>query len=710
VAREHLTDEIALLEVACQEGDATSLEKIAISGVPDEVQVVLPLSDGPEGRRVELDERAQRLFILFPLLTTEHLGLPAVVNSRRFWPHEDRDGIVLESGNKRGAQNRELLERAAALMLRTLAYGAEEGWLGLERLVAYDSTKLPDWVEADWWRSYLRALVNATRRLPLVRTPDGTCVAPADSWVPFDDGAEHRERLWQLAASWDGGSGHVPQQDATHTWFENLQKWAELKLEGGLPETFTISRLAELVSSSATVEDVSASLGERREAFSWMRELLELIHATEKTALLDEMNLLPSQTGMLRKRSEVLRDAGVADDLKDIAATFEVDLRAELFDVRAMTPELGSLLQAKNEDSALEEALAALRRAITDGRLPLRFAAANASLFWWIAGAASHQEHLDAFPIVTADESDGLVFVRELQHDRDRAPLAPPACWLASARRFASLFPQRSVLHPVVADAVPNLTKSHWSPLVDRGFVRLSPLFETQRKLDIFLAENGIGDLDDDATHESVAEVAVSDLAFLGEKDSGLIDTARKSRRRAVDVLEFLTSFVVVEDDDAFDEISVACECGKEHRAFRAAWLIPLRERKWLPMGEGRTAFVTAESLASVVAEREELIQHFGSDRGAELLRALGVSPADFQLRALASDEDQRATLVRSMADLTRVAGGVDRLELLAREIRDHPEHIETSGPRIAARRLSRTSASVGWSKTSSSKSCGRGD
>ena len=40
-----------------------------------------------------------------------------------------------------GIDNKKLLERAADLMVRMLAHAAETNWRGLERVIAYDSTK-----------------------------------------------------------------------------------------------------------------------------------------------------------------------------------------------------------------------------------------------------------------------------------------------------------------------------------------------------------------------------------------------------------------------------------------------------------------------------------------------------------------------------------------------------------------------------------------
>ena len=190
-------------------------------------------------------------------------------------------------------------------------------------------------------------------------------------------------------------------------------------------------------------------------------------------------------------------------------------------------------------------------------------------------------------------------------------------------------------------------------------------MFWAKRPLQRFLAETGLRERDDES-HRSTSDVEVSDIAFLTEEDIGLIDTARKSRTRAVQLIRFLVKSVMREDTRAFEELPVQCECGEIHSAFSAAWLIPLHDRKWVPTAKARSTLVSAESLAELLAGQPDLVESLAGDDGTRLLQVLEVSPADFQLRAVATEEIQRLRLVRSMGELSRAAGGdIQRVEML---------------------------------------------
>jgi len=673
---ERLTDEIEMLRVECRVDGRSVLRRMAIAGNPDDVEAVLPLAELDDGLSADLEEETPRLFIVFPLVTTERLPFPAVVNSKRFKPREDRDGIVLAGDTERIAENKDLLERAAKLILRLLAYGAEAHWHGLEKLLGYDSNNLPDWIDRDWFTEYIRHLIAETRLLPLLTTPDGRWIAPADAWIPTENETSCRQTLWTLCSAWVGAATRLPKSQDAERWSRNLNSWRLLYREE-LPETFTIGRLTELVHDAATVDGLRVALVSEEDPLNWLKSLHAVIHEAGSTALLDQQNLLPSQAGTLRRRTELRYDGGIDEEFKDIAQQFKVTLRSELLDARAATSEVIGLLTPMSEEQAVDAALDALIRICSGDGLSSELARPNAALFWWLARRPAHHHRVDNYPLVTADETGGLVRTISLIRGRDRAPLASASVWPATARAFATLFPRRKVLHDVVAATDAGATNEGWAELETDGYVRIAPLFRTTRTLQRFLAESGLQERDDES-HRSTDEVDVSDIAFLTEEDIGLVDTARKSRTRAVQLLEFVVRSVMHEDGSAFEKPSVPCECGQNHSAYRAAWLVPLHDRKWIPTGEGRSTVVSAESLAVLVAEQPDVAALLGGGEGAQFLEALGISAADFQLRAIATKESDRLRLVRSMSELARAAGGdIDRVEMLATELHDHPEIID---------------------------------
>jgi hypothetical protein len=92
--------------------------------------------------------------------------------------------------------------------------------------------------------------------------------------------------------------------------------------------------------------------------------------------------------------------------------------------------------------------------------------------------------------------------------------------------------------------------------------VRLTPIFERDDYVEEFLPDET---LTDDDTHKSKMRVPTTEIAFLKEKDVGLMDVARKNQTKCLLFLRFLAGYMIREDCSWNEELSVECECGNTH-------------------------------------------------------------------------------------------------------------------------------------------------
>ena len=101
------------------------------------------LGDEDNGRVDPAQKDAARLFIGFPLVGSERMGLLASVDSGAFAPTEGRDGIHLNKGTDHGERNRRLLQDSLELQAQLLEWCADREWKGTARLLA-SKTRAPD--------------------------------------------------------------------------------------------------------------------------------------------------------------------------------------------------------------------------------------------------------------------------------------------------------------------------------------------------------------------------------------------------------------------------------------------------------------------------------------------------------------------------------------------------------------------------------------
>ena len=677
--RERASESIDLLEIDYLDDKGTTSRVVAVAGSGSEVQTAIPFLRKPNGLKVDLDPDTPRLFIEFPLIGTHRLPLPVVVNSRGFKPREDRDGIVLDGDSEGIIENKRLLEHAAENALVLLEHAAQSQCEGVEYLLSFDTSQVPDWADATWLSSYLRTLMERECAIALMQTTSGDWIPPRDASIPYAAKVEHLDKLWELASVWRGAVARLPRKEKTREWARNLVQWASLtktKPEES-PEAITILKLAKLIDSAKAIAPLGDLLPTALPV-EWLRDFIELVVASEQTKLLDELSLLPSQAGQLKRRPDLLYDSGISQELKEIAQLFNVGLFDKLLDPNVLFESLKELLKSKREEEALLEVLAGLKHGLVSGRMPLALLKGNASLLGWIAERDTYRAHIHGYPLATEDEHDGLLSFIELAPNAERRPLVPVSLWPVGEQPFVGLFPKKWILHKNLAQPTAS-GDSVWLGLQQQGYVHIGPLYRTQRRLQDFLPQQV--EFVEAAAHKTVEPIDVSDIAFLSEEDIGIIDSVRKSRTRAVEFLRFLTMVVAESDEQAFESVPTPCECGATHDLHRGAWLVPLRKRRWLPSArESRKAVaVSAEALSELLADESELIRALAGPAGSRLLQALGVSPAEFQLRGLAEDEETRVALVRSLGDLRQAAGGsVDRLTAIVKEIGDHPELLDS--------------------------------
>ena len=688
-----------ILSISYVENDEAESRFVAAADSQLGCCAALQLCPGEAGLRVDQSQESEaKLFVLFLLIGSERLGLPATVNSIRFKPREDRDGIVL-SGNSEGAQaNRQLLQNSVRDQVRLLGWCAKNKWDGIEQMLAFDTRNLPDWVDGDpWFRQLLTELVRKARATPLMPTLSGDWIEPQAAWLPATDEASHAQRLWTLISSWNGAQNRLPRREELASWSSNLSNWAKLvsKSRAQMKESLTITKVAGFVNEARTIERLQQQLTSG-ESLSWLVSVLELIRDAGDTKLFDELKLLPNQAGRLRQRSDLRRDDRISDELKDIAEAFDLDIRDELLDKHAEIDGIVELLVPYREPDLLNRVLGRVKEKCRDGRIDSLLSPCAIQLFRWIAARPEYADRLDGFPMPTADESNDGVTVLHLEpgHKAPRRPLAPLKIWPEAARPFGTLFPRRRIL---ANDFVDN-DRDLWRQLEERNYIITSPLVETRRVVEVFLPDEPLPERDRPGGHKSTEEVEVSDVACLVEPDIGLIDTARKSRKRAKTLIQFLTEFVAVADSRAFEKHTVDCECGDQHNLYRAAWLVPLHGRRWVPLDSSgrRSAQASAESLANLLADSPETAELLSGDLGERLLDALGISRADLALRVVADDEEKRLALIRSMQDLAVAAGDVDRVRELATEIRKHPEIIDSIEKRKSRRRKIQRNQEIG--------------
>lgn len=645
----------------------------------DGTSVAVEVADGDANWSIAERGQTPRIFVAFPLTGTRDFCLPVVINNEKFQPREDRDTLVLVPNREGKHTNMVRMEGACDLAARLAVLAAEESWDGAAMLVRLNPLREWDWVDANWFRELLaERFIQPLRAAKVMTTAAGERIAPGRGMIPLSADPALCCDLWDIAAQVKGAAEQLPQRHQAPIWADNLTSWTPFLTESAeqLSESLTLTKLCEQVSKWGAVAEVGKQLGEAVDPIEWLNQLHTLISKAGHIELFEQVRLVPNQSGALKKITELRRDPGIDEELKDIAESLGLPTRNDLLD-RQMRLKDFLELTPKTEGEVLTAAVQKLKEKAKS--VDATLAGIAVRFFVWLV-RHDETDKLDGFPVLTRASTGEDAALATLFRDpakTDERPLAPIGCWPESIRLVADLFPKRQTLSDAYREALPE--DALWGKIVEEGYIRLSPLFKTRRRGIPFIPDEPlpVSEKDKKLKHRTKDAVEVSALAFFEKEETGL-DAVRRSKTRAVSLLLFLANYVLEVDTGALDAVEVECECGEKHHHYRAAWLVPMWDRQWVPLGDGKQSSATAETIAQLFNDREEELRLLTGGKGRKLLEALNISLADLSLRAVAKDEDTRISLIDSLADIMHAAeNDAEKVKLVAEEIKRSPSLLD---------------------------------
>jgi hypothetical protein len=552
-SHERLTDSAQWVRIDERIGDAAPKSRYVAIMVRDSVSAAVELSKSKERWSAAAPVRVPRLYKAFPLVSTSDFCLPVVINSEKFDPREDRDTLILRPDREGKNENMALMEAACDLAAQMPVLATDQSWAGVPALARVNQVQAWEWADADWLRQTLIDRFIMPVRAADVLENDTYIVDPAGSLVPTLDSRERCEDLWDIANKVKEYIDHLPMRHETWEWAETLASWADvLQVDiDDFDEGLTLADVCTWVAKSETLGNLQGRLREGTDALAWLNQLYALIGVADCVDLLESEPIVPSQSGALKKITDLSLDRDIDDELKEIAESLGLAVRSTLvhpdveleefieFNERAESDVLSDVLQRFKERAKAIEAAAPLRQITPRPRLTIRerireratasastgpkepdeaqraFHAIAVRLFVWLV-RHDHVETLDSLPAVsraTSSEKATLLKLPGDDSDSDDIPLAPAACWPEAAHPVADLFPRQHVLADEYHAALPD--SAVWEGLAAEGYVRLGPLFRTLRRGISFIPDEPLPASDDKKVrHVTKDPVEVSALAY----------------------------------------------------------------------------------------------------------------------------------------------------------------------------------------------------
>src|SRR5205085_1011390 len=117
--------------------------------------------------------------LAFPLGGTQALCIPLVLNSERFEPRPERDGVYLGVGtNEANKKNMELFSSGCRRIVELATLAAKEMWTNTPMLNQIQALEHHPWADRSWLQSEVRSvLIQGLRQAESLRTVSGNLVS-----------------------------------------------------------------------------------------------------------------------------------------------------------------------------------------------------------------------------------------------------------------------------------------------------------------------------------------------------------------------------------------------------------------------------------------------------------------------------------------------------------------------------------------------------
>ncbi|HUW14329.1 MAG TPA: hypothetical protein VM537_31695, partial [Anaerolineae bacterium] len=383
--------------------------------------------------------------------------------------------------------------------------------------------------------------------------------------------------------------------------------------------------------------------------------------------------ILPNQNGALVSPTDLRRDGGIPEELKDICAGIGIDLRARL-----LTNELGAVADRNGlafapgvlteavpgehtEDQTLEECVKKLESDLPEGSRDLdkRASAVAGSVrllgYLWRTRGNNGGELAARIPLVTAENSVA-------RWSRDRMLMAPVPRWHEGARGFSAAYPPGRILREDYGCSLAEDETDVVQALCAWGILHADPL-TTQRPVE--LKDRRLAAIAVERAQTEGVTVAGQELSQIALLQPEVLNRCQEGPEEAAALLGLVLCYIAPTDKGWRTKLSaLGRKGGQDARVdlWGALWLADLRFRSWVPVeDDGQYSKMTANMATLSTLVKSEWLA--GNNAAVQLLSTwFGFDELELRLMATAPDLADRTRLKNELAGLVEVAGGAPGL------------------------------------------------
>jgi hypothetical protein len=595
-----------------------------------------------------------RLFLCFPLIGTENIGLPIIINSKKFDPHPERNAIYLTEDSITYEDNKLILEMALENLPQFAEHLMKKSVHNLWNLVVFDSST-DDWINQVWFKDIKKKVLNKMIDLPILSLENSTSefYRLADINIPYASTLVLTNGLCKLLSNTKDSI--VPDCQNIDNWISLIKGIANLSLESKDPSELSyVNTIDKIIDKYIINLNSTDELGKilTVNVFDWLNGIYDILLKEKGHSNIEKYSkLLPNKLGFFCNSKNISLD-GIKDEIIiNLSSEINLNFAERLLNDKISV--LDAILKRFELNEAEKEILVTLNEvAETDNQ----YIEQNAKFLKWIT--ENGMNLITELKIFTQDIDKDLPSKFKFVHLSKGDKLLPPKEYLKEDGYiyYSEIVNNKHCMNNIYVKHLPN---SAYDNLAKDEYIYINPL-EVKRinlkessnmellKL-LVLDDNDINYLKRDDDKEEIVydkEIEYSDFLYLTSSTDCIYSNITKGR--CISIFNFLF-FEAVIKDTCFNENeqSIIISHKEEDKKLilkRCLWASRAFEGvKWViyktSIGEENPNVTNLSELLKNQSNKEEILEKLNSDKPKKLLELFKIDYFDIWKYTLPEEE-----------------------------------------------------------------------
>jgi len=613
-----------------------------------DVVLVSEVEEGIE-KLLNIDKKYPKLFFTFPLIGTEELGIPFIINSISFDPKIERDGIYLNSNGEDSngtIKNKELISKSLKLAIAIFPEIIKKNSIkNIFNIFDFSIAKDYSWVDDVWFNELKNSIISELIEKDCIEF-NGNITKFSELHIPYSRNHNLINDIWKLLD--DSNSFNAICFTELDSWISISKNYANLKdVDFFEIENVVGSKLLiRYVAGKSNMETLEVDL--KIDKYDWLNNLYKLvINDLEEFPL--NKKLLLNQEGFFIEADNLRWDYIKDKELNSISKKLSLNFSDKLISNKIQTFNITGVDNYKKE-YAVEDLKNKINLLNENEYLSDDKMQANALFLKWLI-SNQKKDVLKDLKIISLEKGSGSSnVISRVFPSSKHLLLTPKNFFKTDFPLYSEIIREKDCMHPIYHEILVN-TEFEW--LDKNGFIHYSPLVTRKEKLDpktIELLIQNPDDLsyikDDEGKITCEIEMEFSDFAYLTSSENHIYDR-NSTTSSSLKIFNFLLNEATIKDPYFTQNVETITVGDNVIEFEKILWLKRSKSIQWVNIRnievENGNKFSkevpSSKNLSELIKDNTELINTIRGEKQISFLSKINVGVSDLIRNTLASDE-----------------------------------------------------------------------